>query len=312
MSALATARNPTETHALQEAYEICAAITKREARNFWYGIKLLPRDERAAITVVYAWMRVADDLVDGTVFDAAAQGIALDALELETRAAFAQQPSVSSEGERAAILRALSDVARRFSVRIEDFLGAIDGQRADLVAYVLVDETAVDEYCDRVASTVGRICVGIWGVIETASLDEAMRLATLRGIAFQRTNMIRDLQEDAAKGRCYFSTQTLQSFGLTRENFLLPSNRAACEQCIAREIVMARDCFAKSAKLESLVAPACRPTLYAMTRIYRELLERIAEHPARVLSSQRVALPIWRKAWIAASITVRAKLGMLR
>ncbi len=297
---------------LRAAFARCEAITRREARNFWYGIRLLPREKRLALAVVYAWMRVADDIVDAPDADARSCADALDALEVETRAAFVRAPIVAPNATRAAIARALSAVAHRFPIRLEDFLGAIQGQRTDLARADFVDEAAVDAYCDCVASTVGRICVGIWGVVEPAKRAEALRLATLRGLALQRTNMLRDLAEDAAQGRCYFSSALLASHGVTRESFLRDFRNRPAQECVMSAVETARMSFVASDPLEALLMPDSRAASLVMSCIYREVLERIAADPRRAMRGRRVSLSFARKLWIVLSILVRTARGATR
>jgi phytoene synthase len=144
------------------------------------------------------------------------------------------------------------------------------------------------------------VCVRVWGSPGGRPVDAAaIPLAIDRGIAFQLTNILRDLREDAAIGRSYLPLAEYHRAGLTPGDLLAWRDPPACRAFLAAQVERARELYRSSAALDALIDPPCRPTLAAMTGIYRELLERIASDPRRVILGRRVSLPAWRKLAIA-------------
>jgi phytoene synthase len=326
-------------HAIQDGWRLCEEITRTEARNFYYGLRLLPKDERSALYVVYAWMRVLDDIADGVppdvapdvaadvaadvTADAARAGVArapsrrdlLDRFERETRGVFdrgwyeAAGRELSEHGtcsRERLVLLALAQEVRLHGLRIDDFLGAVEGQRMDLEPRVYASFAETERYCDRVASTVGRICLDVWGVRAGADAARARELSTARGIAFQLTNILRDLREDHARGRCYLPADELAAHGLTADALVAWSDDARCTAFMRDQCLRAASYFDGSAELEELVGEKAVPTLAAMTAIYRGILDRIARDPRRAIG-RRVSLSFLAKT----SIALRARFGLL-
>lgn len=299
----------------EAALEACAAITRNEARNFYYGLRLLPVRERRALYAVYAWMRVLDDLADDDAVDAASRRSGIARLEARTRAVFADPAGApgdaSGDAREDAVLAALAAVLREFPMDQADFMGAVEGQRMDLPsegiaprAFATYAETEL--YCDRVASTVGRICLGVWGMRDGADPEIARELSTRRGIAFQLTNILRDIREDHVRGRCYLPADELAASGLTVESLLAWTDDARCARFMHIQCSRAERIFAESMALDGMVAPRAVPTIRAMSAIYRGILRRIARDPRRALA-ERVRLSAFEKSWIA----LRARFGLL-
>lgn len=290
------------------ALAACAQVTREKARNFHYGLRLLPRGEREALYAVYAWMRVLDDIADEEGLDGAARRAGLDRFGALTEAAFggtAVPPPAASETE-ALVMRALAEVRVRHGLAIGDFRAAIEGQRMDLEArgYRAFGETEV--YCDRVAGTVGRICLDVWRTREGADAALARALSTRRGIAFQLVNILRDIGEDHARGRCYLPADELEANGISAGDLVAWRDGARCARFMHAQCARAERIFAESAPLESLVSPHAVPTLAAMSEIYRRILRRIARDPRAALA-RRVRLSPFEKL----SVALRARLGLL-
>jgi phytoene synthase len=293
------------------AFAACAEITRTQARNFYYGLRLLPEPKRSALYVVYAWMRVADDIADADGVAVDARRASLDAFERDTRAALAGGEGVGAgeggggggggggSGDFAVVLDGLARVARRFPLVDAEFLGAIEGQRMDLAPRVYADFAEVERYCDRVASTVGRICLDIWGVRDGADAELARELSTKRGVAFQLTNILRDYREDHDMGRVYLPAEDFRRFDLTPERLRKWSEPGQCAEFIRAQCDRAEQFYARSAPLDRMITPDCLPTLWAMTEIYHGLLGKIRAHPAAIAGDRRVRLSSMRKAWIA-------------
>jgi len=276
--------------ATRSAVSACRAITKARAGNFYWGLRLTPEPKRSAMYTIYAWMREADDLVDA---HAGADSEKLDA----KLAAFEASTVAALRGESrdaAGLWRALSAVAREYPLDPADFHAMLAGQRADLVPQRVATWPDLEAYCERVASTVGRVCVRVWGYRDGSALE----LATQLGIAFQLTNVLRDVREDALLGRTYLPQEALVTAGLSMDELLAWSQPEACREVLGTLVARARERFEASAPLDGMVDPACRATLRALTGIYRALLERMAGDLSQVCRG-RVSLPMHRKVFIA-------------
>jgi phytoene synthase len=301
-----------------DALARCAEITRREARNFYYGLRLLPKGKRAALYAVYAWMRVIDDIADADGVDDSERSAGLARVEARTREVIARKTvdegvddiaRGAGDGEQRehAVFQGLCAVLRDYPVHGGEFLAAIEGQRMDLVPRAYADYEQTELYCDRVAATVGRICLDVWGVKADVDVDIARALSTKRGIAFQLTNILRDIREDHARGRCYLPADELAANGITVDDLLAWSDAnnadARCARFMHIQCARAQRIFAESA---AMVSPDAVATIGAMSAIYREILRKIAVDPRRALA-QRVRLSALEKSWIA----LRARLGLL-
>lgn len=286
---------------IDAALEACAEITRTQARNFYHGLRLLPSPKREALYAVYAWMRIADDIADEEGASADARRARLDELAAGTRHALAGEAR-----DDAPVLVALAAISRRYALPAADFEGALEGQRMDLEPRVYASFAETELYCDRVASTVGRICLDIWGVRDGADAARARELSTKRGIAFQLTNILRDVREDLARGRCYLPADELAAHGLDAASLVAWRQPEAAARFIGAQCERARRCFAESAALDAMVSPDARPTIVAMSEIYRGILGVIARDPAKAMR-ERARLSTLTKSWIA----LRARFGVL-
>ena len=286
--------------------DACAEITRREARNFYYGLRLLPSGKRRALYAVYAWMRVLDDLADDDARDPAAKSEDVARFAAATRTVLAGGVGAGRDARESAVLAGLRAVLAGFPVDPADFEGAIEGQRMDLAprAYETFAET--ERYCDRVAATVGRICLDVWGAREGADAEVARALSTKRGVAFQLVNILRDIREDRARGRCYLPSDELAASGLTVDSLIAWTDDARCARFMHVQVSRAERIFAESAALDGLVSRDAVPTIRAMSAIYRGILRRIARDPRRALAERARLSPI-EKSWIA----LRARFGLL-
>lgn len=307
-----------------DALARCAEITRREARNFYYGLRLLPKGKRAALYAVYAWMRVIDDIADADGVDDSERSAGLARVEARTREVIARKTvddiargaddialgAGDGEQREHAVFQGLCAVLRDYPVHGVEFLAAIEGQRMDLAPRAYADYEQTELYCDRVAATVGRICLDVWGVKADVDVDIARALSTKRGVAFQLTNILRDIREDHARGRCYLPADELVANGITVDDLLAWSDAnnadARCARFMHIQCARAQRIFAESAALDAMVSPDAVATIGAMSAIYREILRKIAVDPRRALA-QRVRLSALEKSWIA----LRARLGLL-
>jgi phytoene synthase len=283
-----------------DALRACEEITRTKARNFYYGLRLLPEEKRRALYAVYAWMRVADDIADEEGVATYVRRARLDGLAAATREALAGR---AQGGD--AVLTALAWVAARTPLPAEDFEAAIEGQRMDLEPRVYATFAETELYCDRVASTVGRICLDIWGVRAGVDLARARELSTKRGVAFQLTNILRDVREDLARGRCYLPADELAAGGLSVDALVAWRDHARCEAFMRGQCARAQRFFEESAALDAMVSPDARATILAMSEIYRGILRLVERDPRKAMRARARLSPL-AKSWIA----LRARFGL--
>ncbi|HRP62053.1 MAG TPA: phytoene/squalene synthase family protein [Phycisphaerales bacterium] len=280
----------------REALRHCERITRERARNFYYGLKLLPEPQRSAMYAIYAWMRQADDLVDDTTDDAATKAARIAAFRTDTDRAIQGDPSSDDP-----IWVGLSFVANRFKIDRAAFHAMLDGQLDDVRErrYRTFDD--LREYCYRVASTVGLVSIAVWGYDDAA----APSLAVDRGIAFQLTNILRDFREDYDAGRVYLPEEDFKRHGISPVELYQWSVPQVCEAMLTEQLARAESFYERSAPLDQMITPSCRPTLWAMTAIYRGLLDKMKSNPAQLVSAERVRLSPLAKTMIA----LRARWG---
>lgn len=280
---------------LTEAYRECERITWTQARNFAYGIRLLPPAKRRGLAVIYAFARRIDDIGDGTL--PADEKIA--ALELARRAVL----NLSDPGPDDPVLLALADVKRDFPVPIEAFGELIDGCVADVRGTSYQTFEDLHYYCRCVAGSIGRLSLGIFGTREDPEI--AARLADSLGVALQLTNILRDIREDYGNGRVYLPSEDLAKFDCALD----PDHRAqnpAFTKLVEFEVERARDWYAEGLHLLPMLDWRSAACTGAMAGIYRRLLERIAAQPAAVLRG-RMSLSAGEKAMVA----IRALAGRI-
>jgi phytoene synthase len=271
-----------------DAYHHCERVTRREAANFFYGIRLLPPAKRRAICAVYAFARRVDDVGDGDL----PQPTKLAALEQE-RAGLAELSAGGGLTSADPVLVALADTCTHFELPLGALGELVDGVEQDVrgATYESFDELRV--YCGCVAGSIGRLCVAIFGA---SDLPTAIVRADELGVAMQLTNILRDVREDYGNGRVYLPAEDLRSFGCPTP---LEGHDGGLEQLIRFEAARNRDWFARGLRLLPLLDGRSAACVLAMTGIYRRVLERIEEDPLAV-TRERVSVPAWEKVIIAA------------
>ena len=276
------------------AYRQCELITRAEARNFSYGIRLLPTPKRRAMAALYALSRRIDDIGDGDWPRdrklAALRGVHSDIDMLEGG-------RVSDAGD--AVLVGVADAAARFPIPLAALHEVVEGCEQDVhgTTYRTLDDTIA--YCRLVAGAVGRLSLGVFGVREdrrAGGEGEASRMADDLGVALQLTNMLRDIAEDHQMGRIYLPQDERTRFGIAHDRWSPPERVGALVQHLARH---ALDWFGRGLELLDFLDHRSRACTAAMAGIYRRLLCRILDHPTRPLT-ERVSLPAWEKALVAA------------
>jgi 15-cis-phytoene synthase len=307
-----------------DAYRHCEAVTRRHAANFFYGICLLPRERRRAMCAVYAFARRVDDIGDGGLereeklrrLDAEERALAA----LERADALAGAPGQSSglcapappgeSGQPAVgsdpVMLALAGAQARFPLPAAALGELIEGVRMDVngVAYERFEDLV--PYCRRVAGSIGRLCLAIFGVRDfesSAEQADAGRLADDLGVAMQLTNILRDLCEDAEHGRVYLPAEDLRRFGVIAEGdgngTPAMVDSAELDALVRFEAQRAREWFRRGMPLVGLLDRRSAACVLAMTGIYRGLLDRIETSP-ELARRQRLSLPMREKAWVAA------------
>jgi phytoene synthase len=266
------------------AYARCEEITRREAKNFAYGIRLLHRPERQAMSALYALARRIDDVGDGDL-PSTEKLAALDQIRVDLATL-----SVTSEDP---VLAAVADAAGRYPLRLEAFGELIDGCEMDVrgATYATIDELVV--YCRRVAGTVGRLSLGVFG---SSDPDRAVGLADALGVALQLTNILRDVVEDREMGRVYLPAEDAESVGCSPD-LTGPAEETA--RLVAFECRRAREWFATGRSLLPLLDRRSRACVSTMAGIYFRLLTRIERDPIKVTQG-RLSLSGREKAWVAA------------
>ena len=273
---------------LSRSREYCEHLTRTQARNFYYGLKLLPDEKRAAMFAIYAYMRLVDDIADEEDGRSVARRFAdLDAWRQQTHDVLEGRTA----GDGRDVWPAFSEVVHRYKLPPKIFDEVIEGQKQDLDFKPFEKFEELFAYCYRVAGVVGLASIYVWGF---EGGDETEFLAVQRGAAFQLTNIIRDLREDAFKGRIYLPREELRTMQVSEEALRQSNGGKHFLDLMRFQIARAEAFYEKSAALESRISADSRPTLIAMTEIYRGLLKKVAYQPERVLR-ERVSLSLFSK-----------------
>ncbi|HLJ15357.1 MAG TPA: phytoene/squalene synthase family protein [Bryobacteraceae bacterium] len=270
---------------LAESYAYCARIARRRARNFYYSFLLLPAPQRRAMCAIYAFMRYCDDLSDDEALAGRAAAIARWREDLD--AALAGQ--VGSHP----IWPAFRDAVERYRIPHRYFHEMIEGVSSDLEPRSIAAFDELYDYCYHVASVVGLTVIHIFGFDSPLAPD----LAEKCGIAFQLTNILRDIREDSELGRVYVPREDLDRFGVSAEEFRCGGRSENFVRLMRFEAERANRYYRESELLLQLIHEESRPSLWALIEIYSRLLKRIEKSNFDVLS-RRISLPPWEKAWI--------------
>ncbi|WP_338894820.1 presqualene diphosphate synthase HpnD [Streptomyces sp. TG1A-60] len=278
------------------AYSYCEAVTGRQARNFAYGIRLLPTPKRRAMSALYAFSRRVDDIGDGAL----AAEVKEARLE-ETRALLTRVRDGSvGEDDTDPVAVALAHAGETFPIPLDAFDELIDGVLMDVrgETYETWDDLKV--YCRCVAGVIGRLSLGVFGTEPgVRGAERAPEYADTLGLALQLTNILRDVREDAEGGRLYLPADDLAKFGCSA-GFAgpLPSADSDFAGLVHFEVRRARALFAEGYRLLPMLDRRSGACVAAMAGIYRRLLDRIEREPEAVLRG-RVSLPGREKAYVA-------------
>jgi len=290
-----------------DAYAQCEQITWEQARNFAYGIRLLPAGKRHALAAVYAFARRIDDIGDGEL-PAAEKTAGLEAARAQVHALAAAVQGDTAQGEEGAVddsdpvLVALADAGRRLPIPLAAFTELIDGCQADVdqKTYETFDDLLW--YCRCVAGSIGRLSLGVYGPTQP---ERQNKLADDLGVALQLTNILRDVREDFRNNRVYLPKEDLDKFGIEfapfgqPEPFPDPAMRARFASLVEFEASRAREWYGSGLRLLATIDRRSAACTGAMAGIYRRLLMRIEGNPGAVLEG-RMSLPGSEKALVAA------------
>ncbi|MBB4684217.1 presqualene diphosphate synthase HpnD [Amycolatopsis jiangsuensis] len=280
---------------VEDAYTHCAQVTREQARNFYYGIRLLPPDKRSALCAVYALARIIDDIGDDTAQPAEAKLAGLAGV----------RTSLGDLSESTdPVYVAVADAARRYPIPLGAFDELLDGVEMDVTGREYVRFEDLVEYCRCVAGSVGRLCLGVFG---SRPEPAAPTYADELGIALQQTNILRDIREDLGNGRVYLPKEELNRFGVelsVGEDGSLADPGGGLTALIRESAARARDWYARGLRLVPSLDRRSAACATAMSGIYRTLLNRIDEQPSRVFD-RRLSLSGREKAVVA----VRALTG---
>lgn len=285
--------SPTPSQ-LAVAYSVCRGITRSRAKNFYYGFLVLPKRKRRALCAVYAFMRRCDDIADDPSLPVRERRQKLDLWLNEFHAAQGGQPTDDP------ILLALTDAQRRFGIPAGLLDALAFGTAMDVdedpdqpaaaglqVQYGSFED--LQRYCYNVASVVGLVCIRIFGY----NTPEAEPLAERCGLAFQLTNIIRDVKEDAALGRVYLPGKDLAEFGISATD-IASIDAARIRPLLELEAQRAFENYRAADELIPLIHEDSQPALWVLVTIYRSLLEKIVRLNYDVFT-RRVSLSVWEK-----------------
>ena len=265
---------------LQQSYAYCRGVARRRAKNFYYSFVLLSKEQKNAMCAVYAFMRYCDDLSDEP-------GATLGAME-QWRAAL--QRALAGDVGAHPLWPAFHDAVTRFHIPHQYFFDMIDGVESDLSPREIRTFDDLYSYCYRVASVVGLTTVHIFGFSEPAALP----LAEKCGIAFQLTNILRDVREDADLGRVYLPTEDLDQFGVSAADLRSTERTEVFLQLMEFEANRARRYYDESRALIGMVDRRSRSSLWVLITIYSRLLDKIRAANYDVLT-RRISLSTWEK-----------------
>lgn len=276
---------------LSESQSYCVGVSRRRAKNFYYSFLVLPKAKRLAMCAVYAFMRECDDRSDAADASAAAIAEWREQMDLALDGAPPPHP----------VWPAFADAVQRYQIPRAYLYDMLDGVNSDLTFQQPLHFDDLYRYCYRVAGVVGLTITHIFGFHHARALEMAEKC----GIAFQFTNILRDVAEDASLGRVYLPQEWLQKFGVDAQALAAPTTSPALRALLQHLGQKAEEYYQFARPLVALVDRDARPSLWALIEIYERLLRRIHNSDFAVLET-RHRLPTWEKLTILAQASFRA------
>jgi phytoene synthase len=283
------------------AYAVCRGITRKAAKNFYYAFLILPRPKRRALCAVYAFMRRCDDIADDEGLSLPERRLQLSNWLDDVHRALQGYPTdepvllALTHAQRGFGIPAglLDELAYGTAMDVEEQPDAVN-QMSTMghIRYATFED--LRQYCHRVASIVGLVCIRVFGYAD----PDAEPLAERVGLAFQLTNIIRDVKEDAAIGRVYLPEEDLAQFGISADELAGATDASRYAPVLAREADRAREYYRSGEELIPMVSEDSQPALRVLINIYRALLEKIASRQYDVFHGK-------------VSLTTREKLTIL-
>jgi len=267
--------------AVRDSYRYCRKVAKERAKNFYYAFRLLDKTQRDGMCAIYAFMRHCDDLSDNPGSKDKSQiqqNISLWRMDMDNslKGRMADDP----------LWPAFCDTVYRYSIPQRFFHEMIDGMLSDIEPRQIETYEELYRYCYQVASVVGMTIIHIFGFESV----RALLLAEKSGVAFQLTNILRDVREDADMGRIYLPREDLRRFGVNAEQLRLGMENDRFRSLMKFEASRAWACFEESEPLSTLISPKSRRSLWALREVYKRLLERIEKANYAVLN-KRISVP---------------------
>lgn len=278
---------------IKTSYSLCRRIARRAGSNFYPCFWMLRGNKRKAMDALYAFMRHTDDLSDSSQPVRERRAL-LSEWRMSLEAAVSDGLKPSSGGLAVDILPAVADTLDRFGISVEHLLAVIEGVEMDLddPRFETFDQLA--EYCHRVASAVGLACIHIWGFRDEAAFAPVRQC----GLAFQMTNILRDLKEDTQQGRVYLPAEDLRRWNYSTDDLASAVADDRFLELMKFEIARTEDLFRQGAALLDYLERDGHRIFGMMTTVYRRLLDRIKADPTAVLRG-RIRLTRFEKLTIA-------------
>ena len=265
---------PEAADAVAQSYEECHRIARESHSNFYYAFFLLPKKRRDGLAALYAFMRLVDDVADeGHDVAAKQRGLAKWRAALDEGVNSNAASYISAPRGAAEVLPALVDTMRRYNMPARYLHDLISGAEMDLTVKSYATFDRLREYCYRVAGTVGLTCTHVFGFRDQRALDLAEKL----GLAFQLTNIIRDVRDDYAMGRVYLPHEDLAQYNVDPQDFARSAATLGVRELLRFEAARAWECYEEGAALLNLIEPESRPALWLLVHTYSALLARIEE-----------------------------------
>ena len=288
---------------VDQAYDWCRDLTRREAKNFYYAFITLPPAKRRAIYATYAFCRLCDDAVDEDV-PLPRKLELLTGLRTQLEAAFASEDPNRQSMEP--VFQALAHSSAAYGIEPGLFQDIISGVESDLTATRYRDFEELRTYCYHVASVVGLVCIEIFGYTDPRARQYAIDL----GLAMQLTNIIRDVEEDLARDRVYLPQEDLQRFGYSEERLFAGEMDDSFRELMRFQAERARSYFRSGLRLLPLLPSRARPCPAVMARMYMAILDRAEAADFNVFNrrpslSKREKLFVMAWAWMQSILPAR-------
>jgi squalene synthase HpnC len=268
------ATNDEAADSLSHSYEECHRIARSSHSNFYYAFFLLPRKRRDGLAALYAFMRLIDDVADEhDDISAKQRGLAKWRAALDDAVNASTRTNTSAPSAAALVLPALVDTMRRYNMPARYLHDLISGAEMDLTVNSYATFDRLREYCYRVAGTVGLTCTHVFGFRDPRALDLAEKL----GLAFQLTNIVRDVRDDYAMGRVYLPAEDLAQYNVDPKDFARSAATLGVRELLRFEAARAWEFYEQGAALLSLIEPESRSALWLLAHTYSALLARIED-----------------------------------